>query len=888
MLFTLTISWESNKFVLFELANQNSLMRIIIACLVIMISLASCSTKKNTFTRRSYHNLTAHYNAYFNGNEALKEGVATLNKAHKDNYTRILEVFMYGEAKDAASVGPNMDRAVEKATKVINKHSMSFKNVEYVKWIDDSYLLIGKAKFFKRDYQGAIETFDFVSKKFSKNPIRLDAMLWMAKTYIAMGNYNKPAPILSVIENQLQEVNASSFVRRELPLVFADYYIKTKNLSLAADYLKKGIEVNSSKKVRVRLMFILAQIYQREGKLSEALEAYRDVIKKNPSYDIAFHAKIFAAQCYEAGSGSSSDIVKELYKMLKDRKNIDYKDEIYYALAEIAIKENRQDEGIDLLIKSANSSINNTYQKGMSYLRLAGLFFEKPDYLRSQAYYDSAMVVLPKDYPDYESIAARHKILSELVKNLNTIVLEDSLQKVAKMNEGERNALIDGLIADYIKQEELKKIREQEKLAAANNNNLNNNLASTNSNWYFYNPSTVSFGKNEFKKKWGDRPLEDLWRLTNKEVIEFTDPTNPDGNPNDGDTSGIASIIDPRDRSFYLKDVPFTPEKVDESNSRIRKAYFGAGMVYKDYLLEYAEAIKCFEKLLERFPACQFEADAWYHLNFCYSKMNNIGKANEYKQLLISKYPDSEYAMILTDPDYLIKKANQRSAADDYYNTLYSLYEGQQYGQVMESVRVAHTKFTGPEVMARFDFLNALAAGKLFGNDSLIALMTGLVKQYPGTESQKRAQQLLDYIANPLADGGNPSNNGGIEKTLYKPAPEDIHLFVLVLDVKSASVNNIKIMLSDFNATNFRNDELNVSSLYLTDKRIMFSVSHFSSLSFAMRYYEAFRLNENAQTTIQSTSPEFFVIAASNYPAFYKAKDEKGYLDFFKVFYLEN
>lgn len=884
----MTISWESNKFVLFELANQNSLMRIILASLVVLISLASCSTKKNTFTRRSYHNLTAHYNAYFNGNEALKEGIMTLNKAHKDNFTKILEVFMYGGSKDAAGVGPNMDRAIEKATKVINKHSMNFKNVEYVKWIDDSYLLIGKAKFFKQDYQGAIETFDFVSKRFSKNPIRLDAMLWMAKTYMAMGNFNKPAPILSVVENQMQEVSASNFVKRELPMVFADYYIKTKNFNLAIDYLKKSIEVNPSKRIRVRLLFILAQIYQHEGKLSDALEAYRDVIKKNPSYDLAFHAKIFAAQCYESGSGSSSDIVKELYKMLKDRKNVDYKDEIYYALAEIALKEKRLDAGIDLLIKSANSSVNNTYQKGMSYLKLASLFFEKPDYLRSQSYYDSAMVVLPKDYPDYEAIAARHKVLSELVKSLNTIVLEDSLQRIALMSEGDRNALIDALIADYIKQEELKKIREQEKLAASNNSDLNNNLASTNSNWYFYNPSTVSFGKSEFKKKWGDRPLEDLWRLTNKQVIEFTDPNDPNGNPDNGDTTGIASIIDPRDRNYYLKDIPFTPEKVDVSNTRIRKAYFGAGMIYKDYLLEFNEAIKCFEKLIQRFPASEYEADAWYHLNFCYTKLNNIGKANEYKQLLVSKYPDSEYAMILTDPNYLIKKANQRSEVDEFYNNLYTLYEDQQYAQVMTSVKSAHEKFTGPEVMARFDFLNALAAGKLYGNDSLVSLMTLIVKQYPGTESQKRAKQLLDYIANPLADGGSPSNNGAGENNLYKPAPDDIHLFVLVLDVRSASVNNIKMMLSDFNSNNFRNDELNVSSLYLTDKRIMFSVSHFSSLSFAMRYYEAFKLNENAQTSIQSASPEFFVIAATNYPAFYKAKDEKGYLDFFKVFYLEN
>lgn len=865
-------------------------MRFIPLYIALLLVLASCSTKKNTFSRRTYHNLTAHYNAYFNGNEAVKQGIMTLKKAHLDNYTQIIDVFPLGDKKNVQSITPNMDRAVDKASKVINKHSMEFKGVQYVKWIDDAYLMIAKANYYKREYQKAYETFDFITKKFNKNLIRFDAYIWMARSLIGMEKMSKPSSFLAIVENEINEGGEVSKKARKLfPMVKADYLIKTNQLEASLVYLEKSIELNKKKKTRVRLMFIMGQVYQRLEKNDQALEMYQKVLKKNPVYEIAFHCRVFSAQCYDANSGNSESIVKELEKMLKDKKNDDYRDEIYFALSNIAMKEGKEKKGIDYLKLSAYYSTVNNYQKAITYLKLANIYFDKTEYQISQGYYDTAMIVLPKDFPNFEQIEDRHKVLTELVKNLVCIELQDSLQNLASMTEAERNSAIDQLIQDYIKEEELRKQREREKLAANNNSNQQN-LANTNSNWYFYNPSTIAFGKNEFLKKWGDRPLEDLWRLTNKEMTSFNfdDGSNPDVEV----TDSVASDINPRDRSYYLKDVPLLPEQLEVSNQKIEKAFYKIGIIYKDYLNEYDDAIEAHETLLSRFTDTDYKLETYYMLYLANNKINNTSRANYYKNLIIKEFFNSDYAKILSNPNYLKTIASQKGEAEQAYEFAYSAFLNAQYTSVVSSSDSALIKFKDPDVLSRFDFIKAISLSKIHGEDTLKPLMKSIIEKYSATDVKLRAEAILAYLGDGnTSDIVNNINNNDPSTNdikLYKPAKEDdIHLYVVLLNNKDVSVNSIKAMFSDFNKTYFQPEKLSVSSLYLTDERIMLSVSHFKKKSKSMDYYSYFQNYEEGQNAIMDASPVAFVISADNYPLFYKSKDEMDYLGFFERYYID-
>lgn len=838
--------------------------------------------------RRGYHNLTSHFNAYFNGQEALREGVTTLATNHQDNYTRIIDVFPEGTEKDVQGISPLMDRSVEKATKVIAKHSMEFKGVQYVKWIDNSYLMMGKASFYKRDYEKAFDTFDFVTKKFSKNPERFEAYVWMARTMIAKKKMSKPGTYLSIVETAINEGSVDKSTRKLFPMVMADYQIKSGNHEAAVEYLKSAIELNKNKKTKVRLMFILAQVYQQLGKNAEALDMYQQVLKKNPKYEIAFHARVFAAQCFDAGSGSSDAIVKELMKMLKDSKNDDYRDEIYYALANIAFKENREADGIDYLKKSAKFSKTNVYQKSITYLKLAELYFGKKEYQTSQGYYDTCMTVLPKDFPDYENIKNRHSVLSDLVKNLVTIQLEDSLQRLAGMDESARNAVIDELIQQYIREEERKKQEERERMAAANNSNMNN-VANTNSNWYFYNASTVSFGKSEFLKKWGDRPLEDLWRLSNKQVVDFgMNNDNADSLAN-GDSAAVSK--NPRDRSYYLKDIPTTPEMLEASNKRIEKAYYHLGRIYKTELSEFDDAIDAHETLLSRFAETEYMLEVYYMLYSSNKSLNNEPRAQHYKNLIISKFPDSDYAKILSDPDYWTKIASQQSVADAYYEETFLLYQSASYQSVINRADSALSVFKEPSLLGRFDFLKALSIGKLYGNDSLKKQLESIVKKHSG-EVRQRSEDLLAYLGGGVGTidaGSDTVKQTTAPKDVYSPPGEDdIHIFVCLVSTKEVSVNKVKAAFSDFNKKYFSADNLSVSSLYLNDTRMMVSVSHFKTLTKGMLYYRYSLSDKDLSESLAKTDFSSFIISTGNYPVFYKTKNESEYLTFFTQYYLSN
>ncbi|MFC2101325.1 hypothetical protein ACFLRZ_05795, partial [Bacteroidota bacterium] len=244
----------------------NSSMAII---MLIAIAL-SCSTKKNTFTRRVYHNLTSHYNAYWNGKESYNLGVSQLAVKQKDDYNKVLSIYQYGTEDDAQSVYPQMDRAIEKATKVIQKHSIFVKRREHVKWIDDSYLLMGKAHLYKKDYRQAFRTFDFIVKRYSKNPIRFDAMIWMARIYNIQERFPESQSILDEVQNKIKRGKADKKLEKQLSMAFADFYIQQENYGPAIEYIQTALGYHHPKDIKNRLRFILAQIYQKNGYFEQA------------------------------------------------------------------------------------------------------------------------------------------------------------------------------------------------------------------------------------------------------------------------------------------------------------------------------------------------------------------------------------------------------------------------------------------------------------------------------------------------------------------------------------------------------------------------------------------------------------------------------------------
>ena len=869
--------------------------------------LGACSTKKNTLLRRTYHNLTAHYNVYWNGMDNLRQGVKEYQKEVKDNYALILPVFNYGDKAGATKMSQYGDIAIKKASKAINKHSMIFNRKEYVRWIDDSYMLIGKSYFYKQDYPMARRTFEFIIKTYNDNNIKYEAMLWQARSNIQIGDFKRAEPMLDMLQAKINKGDAPQKYETELNLIYGQFFILQKNYDGAVPYLNRALELNPSSAMRTRVNYILGQIHQENGDLAEASRMYAYVVKHAKTYEMEFNAKINLAQCYTAQSGNRDYIVKKLKKMLKDDKNKDFQDQICYALAHIAMQDADTSMAIEYYKKSGSTSKNNNYQKAISSLELADLFFTGKEYEVAQAYYDSTMQFLPKEYPNYKELYKRTQTLTDLVKNLSIIQRQDSLQKLAGMTEAQRIAVIDKIIADLVQKEYQQQLEEQERRASQYlyaQQGMGGEAAMTGEaaagKWYFYNPTTMSNGFTTFTRKWGRRKLEDNWFLSNKAAAAFTEETgkgdSKEGSAGDTTKGGkktLAKANNPKERDYYLKDIPMTKEKVEASNEMILDACYQAGFIFTEGLGDYGNATHMFETLLSRFPESKYKVQSAYELCTLYGTLQNQPKSDEYRNLILTRYPESDYAKLLVNPNYYKEISARQSEATVLYNDTYRAFTNQQYYMVINNAGIARTKYKSDTLlMPKFDYLRAMALGKIEVVDSLVAGMKQVVRDYPRSSVKPLAENVLAYLSTQKDSKGQPIQTDTAKSSTPKPEaiysydPSAMHFYVLIVNEDLVDVDALKIKISDFNERFHSLENLMVNSLVFDNGRQMITVSNFENSESAMNYFMGILGSKYVFTKLENAGEYAnFIISVDNYPILYKKKDTRQYMQFYEKNY---
>jgi tetratricopeptide (TPR) repeat protein len=865
-------------------------IRYTIVIVLVFALFNSCSTKKNTFTRRLYHNLTARYNAYFNGNESFKTGVVELEKLHIDDYSKVLPVFKLGTAENATSLSSYFDKAFTKASKVITRHSIFIKNKEHIRWVPEAYLLVGKSYFYKQEYKLAAETFDYIVKTYPEFETKYPAMLWLARANDQLKKYEKAESTLDFVQEKMDKTSLPKVADRAFPLAYADYHIKQENYQPAIEYLISGIEKNRKKSVRARLRFILAQIYQYNGNLNAATELYKKVIKMNPPYVMAFNAKINEAICYDASTGSSKEIKKLLNKMIKDTKNKDYLDQIYYALAEICMKENDTTCAISNYKLSADKSVSNNSQKALSFLKLAKLYYSRPDYENAEAYYDSTMTVLPKDYPDYKNIATLDRVLKDLVKNIRVVQLQDSLQKLSKMSVADRNKIIDGIITDVIKEEQKKQQEEYQKQLNISNANANTTLAQNTSSWYFYNPNSVNFGKTEFIKKWGNRKLEDLWRLSNKQMQNDFGTTENTEDSTATDSVKKVTANNLKDKKFYLKNIPVTADDIKKSNDKIANALFNIGTIYQNDLKDLPKAIDAYDDLVKRFPDNKdYNLKTYYQLYLVYDAMPDDTKRDYYKNLICSKEPESDYCSIIKDPNFHKVTSKNKDVVASLYQETFDAFKAAKWDTVINKANQAIAMFKADTtIIPKFIYLKAVSYGKNKDSLNFVKTLQLIITKYPSSIVAPKARDLLDFYTGKSGVKTTAADSlKAIAKKGYTYDENAIHLYVMIVNLsKSLKISDLKNLISDYNTKNFSTANLSISNIFINNTQQMVTVTNFPNKEKAMLYYNDIKKNKDVFSKLKPSDCKQFVISVDNYPALYKNKDVDNYYLFFTKNYL--
>jgi tetratricopeptide (TPR) repeat protein len=875
------------------------------AILMVLFAFSSCSKKKNNFFSRSYHRTTTHFNGYFNAREAVNEAVSSYEDGRQENWEEPLPIIIYPEEKDAVSLYPAMDRAIEKCSKVIDRHSMLISKKQYNTWIDDSYLLMGISYFYKRNFPEAEETFKYITKQFKKEPIRHEANLWMARMAIEEKKYVRAQSLLDKLEQY--KADFPKGMDQSYYEVYTHLYLKQKNYQDAIDMIQQATAVTKKKDRRARQTFLLAQLYDITGQSQRSVRRYADVVKMNPDYEMKFYAQINQALAFDSRS-DSEQIRSQLNKLLRDEKYIEFRDQVYYALAEVEFAERNVNEGITMLLKSTEASVNNNRQKGKSFLRLATIYFDERNYEVASAFYDSTMAYLPTDYPDYPIIQATKESLSDLVYFLKMVDREDSLQTLAGLDESELNRKLRKIIRQK-QDEEAERLRlEQEEREAAFQQQQDARSAQADSRassrsgqtgkWYFYNEASKSIGFAEFKATYGQRELKDNWRRKNLgSAIGIAEVGDEPGESGAGGAGGAA--IPTMDE--LKTDIPFEAEAMKASKDTMAYALFEVGKIYKDRLEDFDNAIETFEDLNVRLPGNPYEQVTYYQLyrlfltkeeDPSYFPSDPRSTSAYYATLITEDFPESEFAQLIQDPDYMASNEQERLQEREAYESTFRQYRMRNYTEVLTACLDIMNNDTGNRLLPKYHLLRAMAIAGKKDRENYVKALREIVAKFPQTEEGEEAKRLLGLLAEeekePLADTKESLPEKKEEpkedrpKGDYQFKEEMDHYFAVLVPNKGVKMNDLKNKVSDFNNEYFRAETFKVTNSFINSDSQILLVRTFENKEDAMHYFGAYENEDNMLTDVNDQGFQAFVITSKNFATLFKTKDIDGYVEFFK------
>jgi tetratricopeptide (TPR) repeat protein len=910
--------------------------------LLALIALATaCSNQKNTAMSRGYHNLTAHFNVYFNGNESLKEGEALVITTNKNDYTRILPVFEYSDPQNTAGVGSQMDRAIEKGVMLVAKHSITKKpkkkgkdgdsyyqafydQKDFNKWVDDAYLMMGKAHFYKRDFDKAIQAFDLVIRDYPTTPSRYEAYIWRASAYAEKADYTNAVLSLEsydALGHPLQSLYGQYMA------VYADILLKQQKYPEAIPYLKGAIEGARKKDRRIRYGFILAQVYEETGNYAEAQNAYLEVRKMRPPYEMAFNANINRVSIVVPGV-STDETKRSIARLLRDKRNLAYKDRIYFALANVNQAEGNIPEALANLRKSTELSTDNVKQKAMSFLRMGDIYYDLPKYKQAFLAYDSAMVYLPETDGAYAQMKAKHESLQQLVAHIDTKERQDSLQNLANMTDEQRLAQIDKIIFAAAQKQEEEKAKQMEMQANEPFDAFYNPQTSSQQNdgkWYFYNLASVGMGKAEFERKWGRRKLEDNWRRSNKMAAVQVDDSAP-GEPGDFPTepgkglntlkqdantppdeqainNALTSQTGIPTREQLMKDIPLTPEMMAQSTAQTEEALLGIAVICRDKLTDYPMAVEALLELLKRYPQSENKEEALIELYRTYELMGNADGLADVKRQLAQSFPDGKFTKYVTDPLYVQKMQELQAKQSAEYEATYLDYLNGNHFKVIEKSLTIETSSTENQFLPKYRLLKALSYAREAQLDPFKSSLEVIKVQHPNTEEAEVATAFLAELEKgriPVksvatssfisTDAKANTSATGVDTDIaqtFAVNPSAAHSVVVWLS-PNTDIKRLRFNMADFNFGNYIIRDFELALHKLPDNTMLFEVKGFEKQSEAMEYFYTLRHHPEVFLVDGLAKPMLMAISEPNLKYVVSSGNVKEYFPFFIQVYLRS
>ena len=864
--------------------------------LILPLLLVYCSTNKDAFINRTYHGMTAKYNGYFNANELLTMAVNGYEKNRKDDFYDWLKIQPAPSEEESKAMYSAIDTAIVKCTKVIRNHSMpaadGTKEAEYNAWIDENWLTIGKAYYYRRDYEKALKNFQFVKRFFQKDPSKYLSELWIAKIYIEENRLTEALTILDELQQTALEQKEKSFIQKlfkskknsgadeevkpemsetiqfEIYKTRADLYLRKHQADEAIFPLTMAVKKCKVKREKTRLSYILGQLYQSVNQIDSAKIAFKNAISPAAFYDVSFNAKLNCAIL-----GTSDKDIRALEKMLRDEKNAEYKDQIFYAKAQLEQSRFNVSMAKVYYTMSAFYSTKNKRQKALSYEKLGDISYAEKSYVNAQKYYDSCATTMPENYPNGELIRSKASKLANLVAAIEIAMYEDSVQRIAKMDEKTQTAFIKNVIKQLKEEAQQRKELEAAKLRALQDQAEAGSQVGAGDKWVFNNPKLKQEGFNEFRKQWGDRKNEDDWRRSSKLTASLGDIKNESNQDSLAVNDTDQGNIDTLDLETMRRRLPLTDSAYRASVIREIEARYTAGSLYKDLLNESLLAADQFNMVLQEETRNLTDLSSAYQL---YKINESSGKAEPFKTHIITYYPKSDVANYFLDPNFFEKqKENRIKAEKDYLLALHE-YEMLNYQLAYTLTEKVVNEDKANAYRAEYLLLNVLAMGQITQDkQSLVPKLKSIIEEKPGTQQATRAKELLMILEKGIStfEPYNPKTNG-----IYV-FNDSVPQFVLVLLDEEEEFDDLKSTVSDFSTKTYKKSKVKLTSAMTLKERQLLLISDFKSIPLAYEYINLFKASTDVLGEFQNN--KIVIITQENL----KKLIESDNFDSYKAFY---
>ncbi|MDO5978819.1 tetratricopeptide repeat protein [Flavivirga spongiicola] len=786
---------------------------LIILCATLLV--VSCSRKKDKFISRNFHAVATEFNTLYNGYNALEEGRLSLNEGYTDNYWEVLpiermqifdEIVLPGQSKNES-----FTRAEEKAVKAIQKHSMNIDGKEKNPQMDEAHLLLGKSRYFDQRFIPALEAFNYILYKYPASDKINQAKVWREKTNIRLDNDDLA---IKNLKRLLYQEDLEGQDLADATSMLAQAYLNTKSVDSAITQLEIASNAAKSNDERGRYRFIQGQLYNKLGKKDSANMAFDKVIalnRKTPRiYMISAHIEKVKNFDYE--NGNKLELTELLTELQENRENRPFLDKIYHQIAEYHLNNQSDTLAIAYYNKSLRTNSQDKLLKARNYEILGDMNFDKSIYKAAGEYYDSTLGNLVLNSKPYRVIKRKRDNLEDVIYYETIAQANDSVLRLVNLPEEERLAYFESLVEKLKIQAEEEEEKKKKEEAAKRNAGLvtvNNTLGGQNPRgrapnqatvFYFYNPTTVAYGKNEFVKIWGDRSLEDDWRWSDK--AKSGGISNDINNNNVLASATEEELFDPQ---FYISKIPSEEKEIDSISKERNYAYYQLGLIYKEKFKEYELAKSKFQNLLKSNPEERLILPSKYNLYKIYEVLGENDEAEIAKNEIISTYPDSRYATILSSPELATER--DENSPESLYETLYEQHENQEYADVISKSENYINVFDGEAIVPKFELLKATAIGRLYGYDAYNKAVKHIAVTYANTEEGQQAQNIEANILPKLInkdfveDHEDVTNNYKIIFKFENPEMEQVLSFQKVLDdvLKNIKYYDLKSSVDVYN-----------------------------------------------------------------------------------------